>query len=174
VGRLVSLLDESGIHHPVLIDWGSEADRLVVTFDGLISSTPFLAQMRALLRLLREKTGGPVDIEFASDGKDFYLLQCRPQSFSEDVASAPIPQELPADKVIFEARRYVSNGRIPDITHIVYVDPERYAGRRRQPQARGAGRWPAQQGPAKATVHPHGARPLGQPRRREARRPRHI
>lgn len=127
VGRLVSLSDESGIHRPVLIDWGSDADRLVVTFEGLISSTPFLAQMRALLRLLREKTGGPVDIEFASDGKDFYLLQCRPQSFSEDVASAPIPQELPADKVVFEARRYVSNGRIPDITHIVYVDPERYA-----------------------------------------------
>ena len=127
VGSLVSLSDESGIHRPVLIDWPSDGGRLVVTFEGLISSTPFLARMRALLRLLREKTGGPVDIEFASDGKDFYLLQCRPQSFSEDVASAPIPQDLPADKVVFEARRYVSNGRMPDITHIVYVDPERYA-----------------------------------------------
>ena len=29
--------------------------------------------------------------------------------------------------MIFEARRYVSNGRMPDITHIVYVDSERYA-----------------------------------------------
>jgi pyruvate,water dikinase len=127
VQQIVSLSDESGIHRPLLIDWASDTDRIVVTFDGLIESTPFLTQMRALLRLLKEKTGGPVDIEFASDGKDFYLLQCRPQSFSEDVASAPIPQELPADKVVFEARRYVSNGRMPDITHIVYVDPERYA-----------------------------------------------
>jgi len=127
VQRIVSLADGESIHRPVLIDWASDADRIVVTFDGLIESTPFLTQMRALLRLLKEKTGGPVDIEFASDGRDFYLLQCRPQSFSEDVASAPIPRDLPPDKVVFEARRFVSNGRMPDITHIVYVDPERYA-----------------------------------------------
>ncbi len=29
--------------------------------------------------------------------------------------------------MIFEARRFVSNGRIRDITHIVYIDPERYS-----------------------------------------------
>jgi len=29
--------------------------------------------------------------------------------------------------VIFEAKRFVSNGRVPDLTHIVYVDPEGYA-----------------------------------------------
>ena len=127
VQHLLSLADEGGIHRPVLIDWGSDAGRLVATFEGLTSSTPFIAQMRALLRLLKEKTGNPVDIEFASDGKDLYLLQCRPQSFGEDVASAPIPSDLPADRVIFEARRFVSNGRIRDITHIVYVDPERYS-----------------------------------------------
>jgi pyruvate,water dikinase len=127
VQQIVSLADGESIHRPLLIDWASDTDRIVVTFDGLIESTPFLTQMRALLRLLKEKTGGPVDIEFASDGRDFYLLQCRPQSFSEDVASAPIPRDLAGDKVIFEARRYVSNGRMPDITHIVYVDPERYA-----------------------------------------------
>ena len=45
-------------------------------------STPFVPRMRALLRLLREKLGVPVDIEFASDGKDLYLLQCRPQSYA--------------------------------------------------------------------------------------------
>jgi pyruvate,water dikinase len=127
VQHLVSVSEEGRIHRPVLIDWGSNTDRLIATFEGLISSTPFLAQMRALLRLLKDKTGGPVDIEFASDGKDFYLLQCRPQSFGEDAASAPIPNDLPADKLIFEARRYVSNGRMRDITHIVYIDPERYS-----------------------------------------------
>jgi len=127
IQHLLSLSDEGGIHRPVLIDWGSDAGRLVATFDGLTSSTPFIAQMRALLRLLKEKTGRPVDIEFASDGKDLYLLQCRPQSFGEDAASAPIPSDLPADRVIFEARRYVSNGRMRDITHIVYIDPERYS-----------------------------------------------
>ena len=125
---LLSLAEEGGIHRPLLIDWKAEAERLVVTFDGLTSSTPFVARMRALLRLLKEKTGKPVDIEFASDGKDLYLLQCRPQSFGEDAASAPIPGDLSPDRILFEARRYVSNGRIRDITHIVYIDPERYSG----------------------------------------------
>jgi hypothetical protein len=67
-----------------------------------------------------------VDIEFASDGRDLYLLQCRPQSFSSDVVPSSIPRDLPPDRVVFAANRYVSNGRVPDITHIVYVDPEQY------------------------------------------------
>jgi pyruvate,water dikinase len=127
IGDIVSLAEDGGIRRPVLVDWAADAGRLIANFEGLISKTSFLARMRALLRLLKEKTGGPVDIEFASDGRDLYLLQCRPQSFGEDAASAPIPADLPADKVIFEARRYVSNGRMRDITHIVYVDPERYS-----------------------------------------------
>jgi hypothetical protein len=28
--------------------------------------------------------------------------------------------------VIFTANRYISNGRVPDVSHVVYVDPERY------------------------------------------------
>jgi hypothetical protein len=68
-----------------------------------------------------------VDIEFAYDGEDFYLLQCRPQSYSGDSVPAVIPQNLPADKVIFSANRFVSNGRVPEITHIVYVDLEGYS-----------------------------------------------
>jgi len=127
VEQIVSVADEGGVHRPYVIDWGARSARLVVTFEGLLEGTPFLARMRALLRLLREKTRGPVDIEFASDGKDLYLLQCRPQSFSEDATSAAIPADLPPGRVVFEARRYVSNGRVPDLTHVVYVDPAGYA-----------------------------------------------
>jgi hypothetical protein len=73
------------------------------------------------------KIKSPVDIEFASDGKDFYLLQCRPQSFTGDSKSDVIPKDVPLEKVIFTARRYVSNGRMPDITHVVYVDAQKYS-----------------------------------------------
>jgi hypothetical protein len=98
----------------------------VVTFDGLIRDTPFVAQMRELLRVLRERMEMPVDIEFASDGRDFYLLQCRAQSFVADAAPATIPREVPPERVLFSTRRYVSNGRVPDLTHIVFVDPDGY------------------------------------------------
>ncbi|MFH1143319.1 MAG: nucleotidyltransferase domain-containing protein, partial [Candidatus Eisenbacteria bacterium] len=59
--------------------------------------------------------------------ESFYLLQCRPQSFAGDAAPAPIPRDLPVADVIFTADRYVSNGWMPDITHLVYVDPLRYS-----------------------------------------------
>jgi hypothetical protein len=127
VEQVLSVADESGIHRPYFVDWTSKKGRFVATFEPLLQSTSFLSRVRALLRVLREKTHGPVDIEFASDGKDLYLLQCRPQSFAEESAATPIPSDISSDRVIFEARRFVSNGRVPDLTHVVYVDPEAYA-----------------------------------------------
>ena len=82
--------------------------------------------MRTLLQVLREKLKTPVDIEFACDGRDVYLLQCRPQGATEGAAPVPIPRDLPLDRVLFTARRYVSNGRVAEISHVVYVDPEAY------------------------------------------------
>ncbi|MDL1949958.1 hypothetical protein FBQ97_09120, partial [Acidobacteria bacterium ACD] len=128
IGNVVSICDEGGrLHRPSVVDWDLQKDRLVATFDGLASATPFVTQMRSLLRVLEERTGGAVDIEFASDGRDLYLLQCRPQSFSDDSSAAPIPRDLPADSVVFTANRFVSNGRLPEVTHVVYVDPDAYA-----------------------------------------------
>lgn len=97
------------------------------TFEGLIRKTPFVSCIRELLNLLQSKLGTPVDIEFAYDGTDFYLLQCRPQSYTADAIPMAIPQNLPADRVIFSANHFVSNGKVPDITHLVYVDLEGYS-----------------------------------------------
>jgi pyruvate,water dikinase len=127
LAQIASCTGPDGMLRPLGFDFDPARDRVVVTFEGLVAETPFVPRMRALLRVLREQMGGPVDIEFASDGRDFYLLQCRPQSFAEDAAPAPIPRDLPPERVLFAARRYVSNGRVPEITHVVYVDPERYA-----------------------------------------------
>lgn len=126
IASLVSLWEDGAIHRPMLLDWEATRGRAVVTFEGLLSGTSFIPRMRALLRLLREKTGGPVDIEFASDGRDFYLLQFRPQAYQESSVAAPIPHDIPPERQVFSANRYVSNGRVPDITHVVYVDPDAY------------------------------------------------
>jgi hypothetical protein len=125
--QVFSAVDADGLHGVGGFDWDGTTDNLVATFEVLASGTPFLAQMRSLLRVLREKIGGPVDIEFAHDGTDLYLLQCRPQSAQDDSSPVPIPRDVPADRVVFDARRFVSNGRVPDLTHIVFVDPEGYA-----------------------------------------------
>ena len=98
----------------------------VVTFEGLRTNTPFVEHIRTILTVLEEAIQTPVDIEFASDGQNLYLLQCRPQSQASGDEAAPIPRDIPSDKIIFSANKYVSNGTIPDITHVVYVDPLAY------------------------------------------------
>ena len=124
---LVSIIDGDRLRRPLGLgpDW--EHDDFVITFDGLISSTPFVEQMKVLLKLLREKLGVPVDLEFACDGTDIYVVQCRSQSSRAEHQPAAIPNNLPENDVLFSVNRYVSNGQVPRITHIVYVDPDRYS-----------------------------------------------
>jgi len=124
--KILSTYKDGHISHATGLNTDLEKDDMVVTFEGLITKTPFVKQMHLILDTLEEILGYPVDIEFASDGKDFYLLQCRPQSYAKEGGSAAIPKDLPEDRILFSANRFVSNGRIPDITHIVYVNSDNY------------------------------------------------
>jgi hypothetical protein len=127
LAQLVSVVDGDRIRRPGGLGLATKVEDLVFTFEGLASETPFVAQMRTLLRLLRETLGTPVDLEFASDGRDLYLLQCRPQGSPPQDAPALIPRDIPPSQVLFTANRYVSNGTVSALTHVVYVDPEGYA-----------------------------------------------
>lgn len=126
IEKIVSIYDGQHIRKPIGTDIDFEKGDLVVTFEGLITDTDFIEKVQNILKLLEEKLKTPVDIEFASDGKDFYLLQCRPQSYPEGCDPTPIPKDIPEENILFSANRYISNGRVPDISHIVYVDPQNY------------------------------------------------
>ena len=102
-------------------------DDLVADMRALLDGTDFVPRIHALLRTLEMYLQSPVDIEFAHDGKDFYLLQCRPQAMSGDTVPSLIPHDPSPDDVLFTANRFVSNGLVPDITHIVFVAPDAYA-----------------------------------------------
>lgn len=123
--QVLSVLNQEYVQTPgVFLDF--EADPMVVTFEGLFSRTPFLKQMQKILKVLQEAFDHPVDIEFAHDGTNFYLLQCRAQPYSRENISITIPRDVPLEKIIFTANRFVSNGRVDDIAYIVYVDPQKY------------------------------------------------
>ncbi|MBD3337446.1 MAG: pyruvate, phosphate dikinase, partial [Candidatus Eisenbacteria bacterium] len=124
--KVFSTLRNDMLQKPVKMLADPEKDEFVVSFNDLFDSTPFLKHMGNMLKLLQTELGTPVDVEFAHDGKDFYLLQCRPQSYAPDEAPAPIPKDVEEKDIIFSADRHVSNGWLPDITHIVYVDPLKY------------------------------------------------
>jgi len=126
INKLISKYDGQDLRSVGGIGADFASDRIVVTFDGLIGDRSFVKRLYELLRILEEKIETPIDIEFASDGKDFYLLQCRPQSSLEESTPSPIPKNIPHENIIFTARKFISNGKVPDITHVVYVDPDSY------------------------------------------------
>jgi pyruvate,water dikinase len=124
--KIFSIYQDGVLQRPMGLATDMAKADSVVTFDGLISGTPFMLQLEAILKTLSTALGVPVDIEFASTGTDFYLLQCRPQSQAAEDVAMEIPANLPDTSVLFTARKHVANGRVADITHIVYVDPDRY------------------------------------------------
>lgn len=126
--EMISIFEGDRLRRPM--SWGVDfaKSEFVITFEGLFSRTPFLRQIQMVMSALQEALGHPIDIEFAHDGIDFYLLQCRSQSRSEDSMPPVIPRDLAPEDVVFTANRYVSNGTVTGVSHIVYVEPRGYAG----------------------------------------------
>ena len=124
--NLVSVYKDDRLVEPnILTDFKKED--LVITFNNLFEKTDFLEKMKRILYLLEDKIGTPVDVEFASDGDKLYILQCRPQSQGRGVDRKPIPSNIPNDRKLFSANKYVTTGQIENIEYIVYVVPEEYA-----------------------------------------------
>ena len=124
--KILSVAGPDGLRRPTYAGKASEDNDFVVTFDGLFQDTDFLQQLRSVLGILQSAMNGPVDIEFAHDGANPYLLQCRYQSFSRQSQPAVIPAGVAQQNILFSANRYVPNGVVSGITHIVYVDPAQY------------------------------------------------
>ncbi|GAB1369952.1 hypothetical protein MASR1M45_00100 [Candidatus Kapaibacterium sp.] len=127
INEIFSIVDGRNVKKPVGLGIDTRQHDVIVTFENLISNKKYIEQINSLLIELKDKLNTPVDIEFACDGKDLFLLQCRPQSSAGESVSAVIPQDVDPEKVIFTADKYISNGKVPDIAFIVFVDPMEYS-----------------------------------------------
>ncbi len=129
IEQIVSAYDNASIvsRNRFNIDFAN--DDLVVTFHGMIEnkSNGYIRLLGDMISILKEKMGVPVDIEFACDGKALYLLQCRSQSAEITSTPSAIPKDVPQKEILFTANRFISNGFVPEITHLVYVDPQAYS-----------------------------------------------
>ena len=123
---LVSVYQEGGLYPPPGLLLTGEPHALCITFDKLFRSTPFARRMRTVLGLLEHAFGRPVDVEFACDGRQLYILQCRTQSVSSEAVRVTLPLHIRDDQVLFDAHRLVRTGRVERIEYVVYVDPHRY------------------------------------------------
>jgi hypothetical protein len=127
IHAMLSIYEDGHIRQARKLGLDFDKDNLVVTFENLFARKPLIQQIQRIIGVLQENFNRPVDIEFAYNGSDFYLLQCRSQSYSEDSIPAVIPPDITGVETLFSANRYISNGTVSDISHIVYVDPDKYS-----------------------------------------------
>ncbi len=124
--KLVSIHRDGELYAPTGLRVDEDPARLCITFDKLLRETPFVQRVHDMLRRLEDAYGVPIDMEFASDGEKFYILQCRSQSQSADAEPVRVPKDIPEADMVFDARRFIRTGLIENIEYIVYVDPGVY------------------------------------------------
>ena len=93
---------------------------------------PLAKTLNVLLDLIQDALGAPAEIEFAVDmtrGENglpsFYLLQIKPTTEIEE-DTGTYWQNLPESRMFLYSSKSMGNGRITDISDIIYVDPERF------------------------------------------------
>lgn len=124
--RYVSVYKNDFIENKNAFTLDPKHDDMVVTFGHILDATDIPRKLKRMLDALSEKIDTPVDIEFAHDGEHIYLLQCRPQGSGLQSGPAPIPKNLNAKDIVFTADKFISDGLIEGITHVVYVDGDAY------------------------------------------------
>ncbi|MDA3838856.1 MAG: nucleotidyltransferase domain-containing protein [Candidatus Delongbacteria bacterium] len=127
INKLVSIISEKYLHPAKKFGTDYKKDNFVVTFNGLFSDKKFMNEMNGILLTLKQKYEHPVDIEFAHDGDDLYLLQCRPQNLGYESKPITFPENVKTEDILFTANKFISNGLVQGISHVVYVDPIEYA-----------------------------------------------
>ncbi|HBF40864.1 MAG TPA: phosphoenolpyruvate synthase, partial [Anaerolineaceae bacterium] len=134
--RYLAQVDEDGyfvsLRSAIL---GQEQNKLVLTFDEMLSRTPFAEWMRSTLKVLETTYHAPVDVEFTaqinsdrSGGVNLSLtiLQCRPQSQLQQTESESLPSTLSKEDIIFSTEFMVPQGHLDQIHYVVYVDSRGY------------------------------------------------
>ncbi len=102
------------------------SDRNYITLKGLLENTSLITQLRAVLECFGQVYSKPVSVEFASQGDDIYIINCRAYNLTNKSAPAPIPKDLPREQVLFSVGQNTVNGLVESISHIVYIDPAQY------------------------------------------------
>jgi hypothetical protein len=124
--QVVSIVEDGTIRRPVGTRIFADPSDLVMTFDRFAHDSPYPAFLRWILQSLEEAYGCPVDIEFAHDGRELYLLQCRPQAVRGRQEPVELPADVPESRRIFSARRDVDTGSVHGIEYVVLIDPRDY------------------------------------------------
>ena len=112
---------------------GSTSRIWVPTFDGLLSTTEFVKDMREILRALQEAYEYPVDVEFTLNFVDddtyrIHVVQCRPLSVKGIETPRPSVREVSkADTIIEASGAVIGHSRHIRVNRFIYIVPSAYS-----------------------------------------------
>jgi hypothetical protein len=111
---------------------GKQEEHWLLTFEKLLSESPFTEVMQRILKTLESHYEYPVDIEFtvnfAHDRTPVInLLQCRPLQTKGQQGHQEIPSQVDPEKVFFQCQGHFMGGSISQrIRKVIYVEPAAY------------------------------------------------
>ena len=123
--EMVASRDRSGSHE-------ARKAYYALTFDGLLSKTSFVNDMREMLETLEKAYQYPVDIEFTvnflSEGKyRINLLQCRPlQVRGTENTALPEIQARAVERIVEAHGAIIGTSRLLRLDRFIYVVPRLY------------------------------------------------
>ena len=123
-----------------------------VSCQGVVEKRELMADMKQILANIQSEYDYPVDTEFTinlSETGEYVinLLQCRPLQVYHDSGDLNLPEDIAADKVIFECvHSAMGLSRLEKLDLVVFVDPVNYYNmpykeKSRVAQAVGAVNW---------------------------------
>lgn len=135
----ISDVEKFGVLEKIASVWDAQDNKLkaglntegprVLNFAGVLKygDFPLGTVLNRLLEIIESSMGLPVEIEFAvtlnDDNPVFYLLQLKPLIRSADFFTIE-EEEIDRSKLVLYTERGMGNGKIENITDIIYADQE--------------------------------------------------
>ncbi len=143
-GTLLQSVSTYSLENDVLVPGLHGDGPRVVDFANILkyNALPLSETLLLLLKLFREAMGSPVEIEYALDldpsrkrVPTFYLLQIKPLIRTEEQVDVDL-EELDERRVFMYTEGGMGNGKIENVTDVVFVDPEKFDKTKTQQMAR--------------------------------------
>ncbi|MCH5344885.1 MAG: phosphoenolpyruvate synthase [Acetatifactor sp.] len=115
-----------------LLSHNSKTGRMLITCDGLVNNAELMDSMRELLKIIKNKYGYPVDIEFTinlSEKGDYVinLLECKPLQIAQNNEEIKMPENVAPNKIFLECRNTsMGLSKKVKLDYIVMVNPLAY------------------------------------------------
>lgn len=109
-----------------------QREEWIITFDTLLTSTPFAQTMKNMLKRLQAVYRHPVDTEFTTnflaDGQmQINLLQCRPLQIAAPAGINPARSHIDQKQILFRIRHsFMGSSLLQPLQRIIYINDEAY------------------------------------------------